>query len=491
MSMPHDIDPRDARIAQLEARNAELADRNAELDTRNVELDARNAELAAENARLQERIEQLEHFLGLDSTTSSKPPSTDSEHARQKRQKTKKRSRKLKPGAQPGHPGTTRELLPEDQVDTFHHHYPTHCDCGLELAPADVVGEPVRHQQFELVPKLVDCTEHRLHACQCPGCGAVKRASLPSHQRLGWGPRLTALLATLSVTLHATRGKLDWFITHVLGAPSSRGSVQKYLEEASDALALAHEQARRSVLASPYVGCDETGWRLGRLPYWIWLAQSVAAVFVLIRSSRGKECAREALGEAQARVITTDRYSSYYWIEPTRNQVCRAHLLRDWKEMARLQGTLGAHGKRLVKLEKGLHKLWRRWRAGELERERFLKGAQAIREKMEKECVKADGCRGAPAVVRWVVSDKHRERGWVFLTDEQVELTNNQSERDVRTCVIQRKLSFGSKSQAGLRLMERLWTVALTCQRQQRSVLEFITQAMLAHRLGGQPPRLV
>ena len=82
----------------------------------------------------------------------------------------------------------------------------------MELSTEQVVGKLVRHQQFELVPKLVECTEHRLLACQCLGCGAKTRAQLEAHQRLEWGARLTALLGTLSMTLHVTRGKLDWFV---------------------------------------------------------------------------------------------------------------------------------------------------------------------------------------------------------------------------------------------------------------------------------------
>ena len=84
-----------------------------------------------------------------------------------------------------------------------------------------------------------------------------------------------------------------------------------------------------------------------------------------------------------------------------------------------------------------------------------------------------------------------RERCWVFLEHEEVELTNNQSERDGRTCGSQRKLSFGSQSEAGLRLMERLWTVGLTCQRQGRSILDFITRSIIAHHTSQAPPLLI
>ena len=54
-----------------------------------------------------------------------------------------------------------------------------------------------------------------------------------------------------------------------------------------------------------------------------------------------------------------------------------------------------------------------------------------------------------------------------------------------------RELSFGSQSEQGLRLMERLWMVALTCKRQGASILDHITQAIAAHRPGLQPPQLV
>ncbi|WP_230467372.1 IS66 family transposase [Lujinxingia vulgaris] len=71
---------------------------------------------------------------------------------------------------------------------------------------------------------------------------------------------------------------------------------------------------------------------------------------------------------------------------------------------------------------------------------------------------------------------------WTFLDHEGVEPTNNSAERALRGPVIPRKLSWGSKSEAGLRLMERLWTTAETCPRQGRSLLDYITAPMEALR---------
>ena len=474
MSTTSDIDPRDARIAELEAL---LAQRDQEL----AERDERIAQLEAV-------VEEMRRRLGMDSTNSSKPPSTDSQKSRSHR---KKRKTARQRGAQPGHQGHKRELWDEERVDHIHDHFPHECSCGAHLLPEHATGTFSRHQSFELPPKLIECTERRFHTCACPECGKRVAAKPTAQQRLGWGPRLTALLATMSVALHATRGKLDWFIENVLGAPSSKGSVQKYLLEASDALEPAHHQARRAVESAPVIGADETGWRKRALPFWIWLAQSPHAAFVLIRSSRKKECAEELLLGSQASVIVTDRYGGYTWLDQERNQVCRAHLLRDWKALAGRAGPLGTYGSRLVALEKQLHREWNQWRSGESSREAFVERAKQVRVKMEELCEEAGKIEKSPGVLRQVLKQEHRERGWVFLEHEDVALTNNQSERDVRTCVIQRKLSHGSQSEEGLALMERLWTVGLTCQRQGTSVLDFITQALQAHRLGHAPTPLV
>ena len=451
--------------------------------------DQRIAELEAENAELRARLDKLERFLGLNSSNSSLAPSSDSEKDKKKRKRKLKSQRKQ--GGQPGHKGTKREMLPEDEVDFFAHHYPTQCDCGLELEQDHATQVFERVQVFELVPKLVECTEHRLHTCQCPGCGAHTRATLSQSERLGWGPRLSALCATLSVVLNVTRRKVDYLFGQVLQVPSSLGSVQTYLEESSDALAPGCVQARAHVMAAEVIGCDETGWRLGRLPHWIWLAQSKDAVVVQIQERRTKAAAKTILEDAKARVIVTDRYGSYNWLEQTRNQVCRAHLLRDWEQIAQRKGALGAIGKRLVKQEKSLHKAWRQWQQGQMTRQTFVEECAKVRESMEQEWHQAKQCTKTPGVINWVTDPKNTKRCWVFMEHEDVELTNNQAERDVRMCVIQRKLSFGSQSERGLSLMGRLWTVALTCKRQGTSILDYITQSIASFRLGQHPPQLV
>src|SRR5690554_4593747 len=167
--------------------------------------DERIAELEQLLHEALQRIAELERMLGLNSQNSSKPPSTDNERARKKRPRRKPSGRA--PGGQPGHQGHCRELLPEEQVDHIQQHIPPNCrECGQELSAQDAMGRPTRHQVFELVPKLVECTEHQIVSCRCPACGETTRSVLPAEiARSGWGPRLVGLSGALSVVCRDSR----------------------------------------------------------------------------------------------------------------------------------------------------------------------------------------------------------------------------------------------------------------------------------------------
>jgi transposase len=89
-------------VAELAAENARLREAAAARD----ELAA--AQLAARDAQLQAlaaRVEELERRLGQDSSTSSRPPSSDSPY------KKKSRDRSLRAGRGAG-PGSSQERSP-------------------------------------------------------------------------------------------------------------------------------------------------------------------------------------------------------------------------------------------------------------------------------------------------------------------------------------------------------------------------------------------
>jgi len=80
---------------------------------------------------------------------------------------------------------------------------------------------------------------------------------------------------------------------------------------------------------------------------------------------------------------------------------------------------------------------------------------------------------------------------WTFLHHEDVEPTNNSSERSLRHAVIWRKLSFGTQSASGSRFVETLLSVIETCRQQNRSVFAFVTEAIGTHFNAHPAPKLL
>ena len=69
-----------------------------------------------------------------------------------------------------------------------------------------------------------------------------------------------------------------------------------------------------------------------------------------------------------------------------------------------------------------------------------------------------------------------------------MEPTNNLAERDLRTLVLLRKKSFGTKSERGQRFVERIKTVAMTLHRQKQSLFAYLASVFQAAFSGAKTP---
>src|SRR5215467_2212036 len=117
---------------------------------------------------LLERVAELERRLGLNSSNSGKPPSSDGlkkpSRVTNQREKTGRKS-----GGQAGHEGTTlRQVATPDKVID---HYPSVCTgCGAALGREQTTGHQKR-QVFDIPLPVVEVREHRAHRCWCAVCG--------------------------------------------------------------------------------------------------------------------------------------------------------------------------------------------------------------------------------------------------------------------------------------------------------------------------------
>ena len=162
-----------------------------------------NARLRAGNAALQEtiavllaRVAELEHRLGLNSSNSGKPPSSDGVHKPRREPRTRSlREPSGKPsGGQKGHKGETLRQVADPNVTI--NHYPETCGtCGLALTAAMATRCSAR-QVFDLPePQPLIVTEHRAYRCRCGRCGGETRAPFPEEVTapVQYGPRLLAV----------------------------------------------------------------------------------------------------------------------------------------------------------------------------------------------------------------------------------------------------------------------------------------------------------
>ena len=78
-----------------------------------------------------------------------------------------------------------------------------------------------------------------------------------------------------------------------------------------------------------------------------------------------------------------------------------------------------------------------------------------------------------------------------FMFESGVEPTNNHSEQQIRHCVIDRRITQGTRSERGQRYHERMWTAIATCGKQRRSFFHFLHESIEAKLKGKPAPSLM
>lgn len=455
-------------------------------------LEARVAELEALVLSQAEEIRELKRQLRRHSGNSSLPPSSDPPHLKQGKEKKGSDRRR---GAQPGHDPHQRSLLPETRVDAWVDHYPASCrHCGQRLERHREVGLPERRQVIELPPIRARVIEHRLHRLRCTQCRRITPGIAPAAVPgpVSFGARLVAFSAMLTVRLRASRRGLRQVLADLLDVePPCVGELQQLLEEVSAATLPAYQEVRSALRASAAAGVDETGWRLRGRPYWLWTGVTGTLSFFRLAARRSAWARERLLGKRFAGVVISDRLGSYNGIPPPRRQLCWAHLKRDFADWQTHGGRAERVGLWGEAEAQRLFALWHRFRAGDFDRAELRRRLQPLKARMRR-CLE----HGTRCGVRRVEKSSKQLLGlwpalWIFAVHPGVEPTNNEAERALRAGVIWRKTSFGSQSGRGLRLIERLLTVAETAKKQKRDLLDYLTAAIEAHRSGLLPPVLI
>jgi transposase len=491
----HEIDRLRKENKDFQKRAEEDAKRIADLEKKSELLKKLEKELADRD----KKIDELEHQLAgrkKNSSNSSKPPSSDCPAADKRLHPQRKKSGR-KPGGQKGHPGTYRALVAADQVDKVVDVFPSKCKCGHRF-PKDgkglcKKGEPHRHQVSEIPRIRPYVTEYRFWWAMCPDCGKVIWAPVPREILNQFGPKLTALLAYLTVVCRMPRRKMEELLKNVFGTPISLGSTQKSVEETSAALKPSYQELERQLPNEPVLNGDETGWRDAGEKLWLWVFVALHFAFFTIAKSRSSEVLFQLLGPQFLGILCTDRFSAYIKYHKGMAQFCWAHLKRDLLGIQQFARTTIADkfARDALALHARLFRLWHRFRKGDLDRDQLIQKSIPLQKKFFALAEKHLNCADGEVRPLARLFFNHTERLFAFIEHPGVEPTNNISERTLRTAVQWRKICFGNRSKKGEIATARLLTAAATCKMQQRNILEFLTATVRAHRAGLSSPSLL
>jgi transposase len=434
-------------------------------------------------AQLEARVKELEARLNLNSSNSSKPPSSDGFHV--KRAPPRKPSGKKK-GGQPGHPKHSRPLLSPNQIVELR--FDACGGCGAPLSGDDPA--PLIHQIVEIPPPRPEVTEYRRHRLCCPQCSRVNCPPLPAQARGGYGPGVQAIAALLSGGYRLGKRGVSRLLGDLFGVPISPAAVCKLQHQTAAALETIVAEAHAHVVGRN-ANVDETSWEENRKTIWLWTAVAQWVTVFLLRPSR----ARVVLGElipGPLGVLTTDRLSVYDHLDKDKHQVCWSHLRRDFQALIDRKDEGSPIGEGLLGCADKLFENWKRVRDGTLSREVFRDGPLAeIRTAFDALVAQGPDC--VSQKVRYVCYELSQLGNslWRFAWIEGVEPTNNAAERALRHAVCWRKMSYGTDTAFGSRFVERILTVIESCRQQGRHLLSYLLETIHASRNGTPAPSLI
>ena len=322
-SMQKTIDSQHATICRInrtsQCQLKEIRDLKRQLKKKDKELD-----------ELRKRLEKYEE-PPKNSGNSSTPPSKEKmkdEIIRRTGSLRKPSGRK--PGAQPGHKGSTLEL--SDTPDIVTVKSADICDaCGDSLENCEEVLDYI--EQVISLPELKPIVKEIRHYIKvCRTCGKrVKSSSEPRRSNaVVYDSTVRALVVYLSTVQFLSFKRIWSFFYEIFDLEISEGSMVSWIGEAKAAAAPAIEKIKQFIMESSVVGFDESGCYCNKKLDWAWIAQTVYFTLVFRGSSRASKELEDRFGDSLERMTAvTDRHSAYFALHFLNHQVCLAHLLRE------------------------------------------------------------------------------------------------------------------------------------------------------------------
>ena len=306
----------------------------AELAVRLVEAYRLIAELTAQVERLSARVEELERRARRDSSTSSRPPSSDGPYKKKGGDRSLRERGKRRPGKQPGDPGVTM-CLADDPDASYDCPPAVCCGCGADLA-AEPVTASRRHQVTDIEPPpKPKVTQYVAQAKECPCCGTVTEGELPAHvrARASYGAETCAQAANLTCGHYIPVHRATQLLCQLAGITASTGWMAGIRARAAALIEDSGfmDRVRELLRTAPAIHADETPARAAGGARYVHVACTAYLTFMHTGDRSAEAIDSGQVLPGYSGVIVRDGYAGYGHLTGALHAWCGAHLLRDLK----------------------------------------------------------------------------------------------------------------------------------------------------------------
>ena len=368
------------------------------------------------------------------------------------------------PGQKLGHKGYSRRI--PERIDFVKRLI---LDCCPECQSKNLSKvQEVRERFVEDIPEPTNTiiTKYKIERRYCRDCKKLVEAeikdALPNSR---FGLRVMLLVVFMKMGLALPSQKIIKMLEAQYNLTISDGEVYKMLEQVSQAFGAHYKELEQKIRDAAVKHLDETGWRINGKSHWLWIFINKEVALYVIRKQRSSSVPIKILGKQKDKIIVNDRYCAYNVLaKKTKGnlQICWTHLLRNAKDLAEHYDEAKYIRRQLKHIFKLANKC--KHQATEKQVGNLLHKIDLIAKKRYKHS----------EVRKFVKSicKIHRENLFRFVTNFEIEATNNRAERGIRKAVVIRKISNGNRSKKGADIFGVLLSVVETLKLQGKNPLK-------------------
>ncbi len=254
-------------------------------------------------------------------------------------------------------------------------------------------------------------------------------------------------------------------IKDIFNLDISVGSVSNSEARVAEKCQEAYEQIEEEVSKSKILHIDETSHYNKGKQGWCWMFASKIGSVIKLTESRGMKVLENSKFGKNNNLVVTDRYAAYNYFSSKKRQVCWAHLARDFERLSHSWNSeVKVLGYYLRNVATELFALKKALLKDEIDTLRFIRRARKLCKRTRyylKNISNLPEAIGASRVAKNIM--KSDLMMWKFLDDpENIPLTNNYAEQQIRHYVVYRKVSYFTQSKRGNMFLERIISLYLT-----------------------------